>query len=230
VDAIEVPVSKSSDASRDAPVAVEESTPESEVEDLAVVEETDTKEIQKLHSVGPGFLLTQEVTIPVVNRYTSHDTEIENLIGEVRLLDISFKQGASDNPVVSVTSWSDFSMGENLEAMDFAQDSLRNELQKSISDAIDQELLSSAAVRVAGATLSTGYLAWLLRAGPLMASVAASLPMWARFDPVPVLLNASPRAEAAPGPLDEDDADQEAAAARVLEEQREDAKAESGHE
>jgi len=36
-------------------------------------------------------------------------------------------------------------------------------------------------------TASTGYVIWLLRAGPLVASVLSSLPAWRTFDPLPVL-------------------------------------------
>jgi hypothetical protein len=36
-------------------------------------------------------------------------------------------------------------------------------------------------------TASTGYVIWLLRAGPLLASVLSSLPAWRTFDPLPVL-------------------------------------------
>ena len=36
-------------------------------------------------------------------------------------------------------------------------------------------------------TASTGYVLWLLRAGPLVASVLSSLPAWRTFDPLPVL-------------------------------------------
>jgi hypothetical protein len=36
-------------------------------------------------------------------------------------------------------------------------------------------------------TASAGYVMWLLRAGPLVASILSSLPAWRTFDPLPVL-------------------------------------------
>ncbi len=35
--------------------------------------------------------------------------------------------------------------------------------------------------------LSAGFLTWALRGASLLASMAASLPVWQRFDPLPVL-------------------------------------------
>ena len=54
-------------------------------------------------------------------------------------------------------------------------------------------------------------LAWLLRAGSLMASVLSVMPLWTRMDPLPVLLAQRKKDEE----LDDAD-DEEAAAARIL--------------
>jgi hypothetical protein len=36
-------------------------------------------------------------------------------------------------------------------------------------------------------SFSAGFLAWLLRGGSLLASFMSAMPMWARFDPLPIL-------------------------------------------
>ncbi len=59
--------------------------------------------------------------------------------------------------------------------------------------------------------MSAGVLAWLLRAGSLMASVLSVMPLWTRMDPLPVLLAKSRKDEE----LDNAD-EEEAAAARIL--------------
>ncbi|MCZ6828552.1 MAG: hypothetical protein O7F73_03005 [Gammaproteobacteria bacterium] len=102
--------------------------------------------------------------------------------------------------------------------LQFALDDLRDQLENAVKKDILRELMVTGAVRVTGATLSAGYLAWLLRAGPMVASLVASLPVWARFDPLPVLLTDPERKKSDLAAEDEDDeaAEQEKAAARIL--------------
>jgi hypothetical protein len=47
--------------------------------------------------------------------------------------------------------------------------------------------LTVAASKGVGVSLSAGFVAWLLRAGPLVAGLASSMPAWKGFDPLPVL-------------------------------------------
>ena len=61
-----------------------------------------------------------------------------------------------------------------------------------------------------GATFSAAYLAWLLRMGPLLLSVFTAMPMWTRFDPLPVVLAVRE------DELEDEQDEQEAAAARIL--------------
>ncbi len=51
-----------------------------------------------------------------------------------------------------------------------------------------QHRIEMGVMKGGGVILSAGYLAWLLRAGPLLASALTAIPMWAKFDPLPVLL------------------------------------------
>jgi hypothetical protein len=44
-------------------------------------------------------------------------------------------------------------------------------------------------------SFSAGFLAWLLRGGSLLASFMTSMPMWARFDPLPILVGGKKRDE-----------------------------------
>jgi hypothetical protein len=61
----------------------------------------------------------------------------------------------------------------------------------AVAGQLDSELsvvtLSSEVIGGVLTTASTGYVLWLLRAGPLVASVLSSLPAWRTFDPLPVL-------------------------------------------
>ena len=108
----------------------------------------------------------------------------------------------------------------NAKAIEFASERT-SALQRGIDlmhrylDSAEEEqktldLLMADGLKGVGASLSAGYLAWSLRMGPLLVSVFTSMPMWTRFDPLPVIL-ASKRP-------DEEDVDdqQEAAAARIL--------------
>jgi hypothetical protein len=70
----------------------------------------------------------------------------------------------------------------------FALDEMRSQLERAAEKHFSDEMMVADILRVAGTTLSAGFLIWLLRAAPLMASVLATLPAWSRFDPLPVLL------------------------------------------
>jgi hypothetical protein len=43
-------------------------------------------------------------------------------------------------------------------------------------------------VKLSGVTVSIGLVVWALRTGGLLASLAASIPIWMRFDPLPILV------------------------------------------
>jgi len=49
--------------------------------------------------------------------------------------------------------------------------------------------LTLEAARVAGVALTIGAVWWALRAGGLLASLAASAPLWRNFDPLPILVD-----------------------------------------
>ncbi|MCX2980883.1 hypothetical protein EYC98_08400, partial [Halieaceae bacterium IMCC14734] len=105
------------------------------------------------------------------------------------------------------------------ETLLFALDDMREQLESSLAEQYSNELLMGGSARMAGVTLSAGYLAWLLRAGPLLASVAASVPTWARFDPLPVVLTNHDKQEEDFEELTEQnklDAEQEEAATYLL--------------
>jgi hypothetical protein len=70
----------------------------------------------------------------------------------------------------------------------FALDEMRSQLERAADENFSDEMMVADILRIAGTTLSAGFLIWLLRAAPLMASVLATLPAWSRFDPLPVLL------------------------------------------
>ncbi|MDH3469473.1 MAG: hypothetical protein OES26_26915, partial [Gammaproteobacteria bacterium] len=38
-----------------------------------------------------------------------------------------------------------------------------------------------------GLSLTVGYISWLISSGTLLASALASMPMWTKFDPLPIL-------------------------------------------
>ena len=65
---------------------------------------------------------------------------------------------------------------------------MRSELELLARKRHSDELVFTDLVRMSALSLAAGLLAWLLRAGPLLASVIVSLPAWSRFDPLPVLL------------------------------------------
>ena len=42
-------------------------------------------------------------------------------------------------------------------------------------------------VKLAGVALSVGFVTWILRATSLLSALLSSMPLWSRFDPLPVL-------------------------------------------
>jgi hypothetical protein len=78
----------------------------------------------------------------------------------------------------------------------FALDEMRSQLESAAEKSFSDEMMVADILRIAGTTVSAGFLIWLLRAAPLMASVLATLPAWSRFDPLPVLLKDEEEEEA----------------------------------
>jgi hypothetical protein len=56
--------------------------------------------------------------------------------------------------------------------------------------------LVAAAVKGVSATLTAGFVTWLLRAGSMVASLLSSMPLWRRFDPLPIVGRTGTREEA----------------------------------
>jgi hypothetical protein len=164
----------------------------------------------------PDLILQPVQNPPIVDPQTVlHD--LDPAIGPdliIRpLIQAQYDNTSTDRPldVVDTTS---------ANAIEFASEQTRT-LQRGLDlmhrylDATEEEqkmldLVLADGLKGVGASLSAGYLAWSLRMGPLLVSVFTSMPMWTRFDPLPVVL-ASKRS-------DEEDVDdqQEAAAARIL--------------
>ncbi|MDX2312736.1 MAG: hypothetical protein QNL90_01580, partial [Gammaproteobacteria bacterium] len=60
-------------------------------------------------------------------------------------------------------------------------------VEESVLDKLENNILA-ASFKGSTLVLSVGYLVWALRGAALLASVAAAgMPIWARFDPLPVL-------------------------------------------
>jgi hypothetical protein len=74
------------------------------------------------------------------------------------------------------------------EALRRALDLMGSQLEDAALEEDLQHRIKWGAIKGGGAILSAGYLAWLLRAGPMLASAMSAIPMWAKFDPLPVLL------------------------------------------
>ena len=55
-----------------------------------------------------------------------------------------------------------------------------------------------------------GFVSWILRSGSLLSSLLTTLPLWVRFDPLPILLNARKKQE--------DEADSESQLGQFLDE------------
>ena len=96
------------------------------------------------------------------------------------------------------------------ELLNNALDQLNADLDETASTEFLRNNTTMVVGHIGGVSLSAGVLAWLFRAGTLLASVLSVMPLWARMDPLPVLL-AKKRRD------DEDEVDEEeAAAARIL--------------
>lgn len=93
-----------------------------------------------------------------------------------------------------------------------ALDGLASDLDEAASTQFARDEFVMAVGHIGGAGLSAGVLAWLFRAGSLLASVLSVMPLWTRMDPLPVLLAKKRREDEA---VDMDDDEKEAA--RILE-------------
>ena len=96
-------------------------------------------------------------------------------------------------------------------ALKHALDELSNDMDAALESEVKRGQFVMAAGHIGSASITAGVLAWLLRAGSLMASVLSVMPLWTRMDPLPVLLAQRKKDEE----LDDAD-DEEAAAARIL--------------
>jgi hypothetical protein len=104
---------------------------------------------------------------------------------------------------------------ETSEVLKRALDSMSTQLQDFAEAEQRQQIIQRSLAEGGGAILSAGYLAWLLRAGPLLASALTAIPAWAKFDPLPVLLAGKKRKEERDARREKEDRD-EATVARIL--------------
>jgi len=78
--------------------------------------------------------------------------------------------------------------------------SVQKELTRTLD--VDQQVVGASAV--VSASMSIGYVIWMLRGGALLTSLFASMPAWSSIDPLPVLDSPARRDGRGPGD-DEDD-------------------------
>lgn len=64
---------------------------------------------------------------------------------------------------------------------------LADNLERAIEEREHQARLIGRVASFSGIALSAGFVVWLLHGGSLVASFLVSLPVWRRFDPLPVL-------------------------------------------
>jgi hypothetical protein len=69
------------------------------------------------------------------------------------------------------------------------------EEQVNQAPGLSTESLVLGSSAVVSSALTVGYVTWLLRGGSLLASLLASLPAWASFDPLPVLMSGAKQDE-----------------------------------
>ncbi len=65
---------------------------------------------------------------------------------------------------------------------------VEDDLRRSTDSADRHSNLVIGVTNLGGMTLTAGFIAWLLRSGTLLASLAATMPAWRHFDPLPVAL------------------------------------------
>ncbi|MEE9321792.1 MAG: cadherin domain-containing protein [Granulosicoccus sp.] len=68
-----------------------------------------------------------------------------------------------------------------------ALEGLRNDLEESSSDEERQKKLAVSAATFVSASLTVGFVTWLLQSGSLLATALTTSPLWRPLDPVPVL-------------------------------------------
>lgn len=64
---------------------------------------------------------------------------------------------------------------------------LADNLERAMEERENQARLIGRVASFSGIALSAGFVVWLLHGGSLLASFLVSLPVWRRFDPLPVL-------------------------------------------
>ncbi len=65
---------------------------------------------------------------------------------------------------------------------------VEGDLRRSIDDSERHQQFLIRAANIGGITLTAGVITWLLRSGFLLTSLAATMPAWRHFDPLPVVL------------------------------------------
>ena len=94
-----------------------------------------------------------------------------------------------------------FEMGEYTQSAHTMSISISTELNQALDQLIENDQgMGSVDFRVSGVmlgtmSLSAGFVAWMLRAGSLMASLLSTKPMWTELDPLPILGQGDPNRE-----------------------------------
>lgn len=129
--------------------------------------------------------------------------------------------GHDSKPKLSSSS-GDARLGETADPatqFQFALDDMRSQLERAANQKFSGDMAIGDIIRITASSVSAGFLAWLLRAGPLVASVVSTLPAWSRFDPLPVLMSGKDEEAQALDTEEKEEDEQEVKARRILENQ-----------
>ena len=80
----------------------------------------------------------------------------------------------------------------DLDRLGSAIDDLDRQMQEQGATSLTGEQLVIRSAAGVTATLSVGYVLWLMQAGSLVAGLMSTMPLWRGFDPLPVLSSSGP--------------------------------------
>ncbi len=166
------------------PVSEPEPKPESSIDPLVTEEES--------ASAPSGASESSDQAEGPVVRVESKPVEVVPTL----LDDVSQLLTQIEDEALGVIESIDFSLPKELgEGLVTRLQAMNNDLVRAFQEESAQKKFVVQTTKSATLALSAGFLAWLLRGGTLLASLATTLPAWRSFDPLPVVSGSKKKRE-----------------------------------
>ena len=99
----------------------------------------------------------------------------------------------------------------------YALDTMHADMDEAVQSETQRERLIIGTVQVTSLALTAGFVAWVLRAGALLTAFLSAVPLWARFDPLPVLALTKKERKQLESEVEQHEAEEEKELGHILE-------------